>query len=241
MPARRLDPQSLQVDLFVRRIERAAFHPAVADVRVLDQAVAVGVGGRGEAIRLDDRRPRTRRGMRDRRWRASSRRGRSRTAASHRRWPTRTETGEPRHERRALRDLVRDLAVLRAGYRRRNVERRARGRRSRRTAVSRQRRPQRVAAEEPGEAGPLAVARGAKAGDQTGAERAGWSPALCRCRPCAQSNAVLRRASGVVDAQRVAIEPLVVFRGALVQRRDRAEASGRRPRAPPRGPRRCRR
>src|SRR5258708_34611948 len=39
------------------RIGRAAFGPAVAELRVLDEAVAVGVGGGGEAPGLDDRIP----------------------------------------------------------------------------------------------------------------------------------------------------------------------------------------
>src|SRR5438034_2439339 len=53
----RLDPKALHVDLFVRRIERAAFHPAVPEVSVLDQTISIGVTRGCESISLHDRVP----------------------------------------------------------------------------------------------------------------------------------------------------------------------------------------
>ena len=55
--AQRLDPETLHVNLFVRRVERAALDPAVAEARVLDEAVAVRVGRRREAVGFEDRLP----------------------------------------------------------------------------------------------------------------------------------------------------------------------------------------
>jgi hypothetical protein len=48
--ARGRHPETLHVNLFVRRIEAAAFHPTVPELRVFDEAVGVRVGRFGEAI-----------------------------------------------------------------------------------------------------------------------------------------------------------------------------------------------
>ena len=48
--AQRLDPEALHVNLFVRRVERAALDPAVARARVFDEAVRVRVRSFGEAV-----------------------------------------------------------------------------------------------------------------------------------------------------------------------------------------------
>ena len=48
--AARLDEESLRVQFFVRRVQRPALDPAVANARVLDEAVGVGVGGGVEGV-----------------------------------------------------------------------------------------------------------------------------------------------------------------------------------------------
>ena len=153
----------------MRRVRRAALRPAVAERRVLDEPVAVGVRRRREAPGLLDRRPR---------------RAQVRQVAGHRevlgvrdhverrrvrRLVRVLVVREPRHERRRLRDLVRDLAV-RALELPQEVEPRAGGLE---VAVRQhgRHRPERVAPEVPGEAGPFAVARRAEAGDEAGAEQ----------------------------------------------------------------------
>ena len=115
--ARRLDPETLQVDLLVRWRERTAFHPAVADAAVVDKAVAVGVRCGGEGVGLDDGRPvlleigaiascAPEIGVGDdiERRRIGAR-------------PCIRKVAEPRHERGALRNLVRDLAILTLEFR----------------------------------------------------------------------------------------------------------------------------
>src|SRR5262245_9272282 len=53
----RFNPQTLHVDFFVRRIQRASFHPAVTKVGVFDQSVSIGVGRRCESIGFEYRFP----------------------------------------------------------------------------------------------------------------------------------------------------------------------------------------
>src|SRR5262245_37811036 len=107
-----LDPQSLHVDLFVRWIERAALDPAVTCLGILDQVVLVGVGRSGEPVSLQDRLPVPL--------------DEAQIAAG----PPVVSVGddikgggvgagtriwivlEPWYERGALRDLVRDLAII---------------------------------------------------------------------------------------------------------------------------------
>ena len=152
-----LDPHPLHVDLLVRRVESAALHPAVAEARVLHEAVAVGVGGRREAPGLEDRGP----GLLE----EGAVAGGAEVVAVHDHVERRGVgavpgvgiLGEPRHERGALRDLVGELAVVpleaaqeRKGEcgswrdrRRRSWRERSRARRGRRTTRSRDARSRR--------------------------------------------------------------------------------------------------
>jgi hypothetical protein len=166
--AARLDPHALHVDLLVRRVQGPALHPAVAELRVLHEAVAVGIGRGGEAPRLDDRFP----GLAD----VAEISGRAEAVGVgddvERRGvgavPRVRVVREPRDEGGALGDLVGDLAVG-ALELPQEVEGGAAGREVA-LGVEGEGRPHRVTAEEPGEAGPLALSRRAESREQAAAE-----------------------------------------------------------------------
>ena len=182
--AARLDPRALHVDLFVRRVQGAALHPAVSELRVLHEAVAVRVRGGREAPRLDDGLP------------CLAYVGEVAGGAEAVGMGDDVERGgvgavpgvrvvrEPWDEGGALGDLVGDFSVGAL-----ELPQEVEGRPARREVafgVQRERGPQRVAAEEPREAGPLALAGGAEAGEQPGAERRVRRQSLVdpHLRPC---------------------------------------------------------
>ena len=128
--------------------------------------------------------------------------------------------GEPRNERGTLGDLVGNLAV-RALVLLQEVQGGARGR-DVTLCVESEGGPERVAAEEPGEPGPLALARGPEAGQQPGAQR--------RARGQPLVDADLRpRERGVQAAvrsrhlRRALLERVVIRHVLSVERGDRSE------------------
>ena len=222
----------------MRRIGRAAFRPSVADLRVLDEAVAVACRSPTRTARPSRSTPRTRRGTRGRRSRASGRRARSRTAASRRRRPTGTRSRST--TARATRS-----ARSRAG----SCRPRAGTCRRKSSAV-------RVAAKSPEDVmasavhsasrpnihakpGPLALPRGPEAGQEPGAEQRVRRPFPCRCPTFAHAKAVSTRGSGVEIPTVRSCERAVVGDVLLVERGARGAGAARRSPSPPPGPPRC--
>ena len=219
---RRRHPQTLQVHFLVRRVERAAFDPPMPYVRVLDEPVAVRVGRRGEPVRAHDRWPRLFQEF------AIAARAPVIGVSDHvqrRRIGARPWVRipiEPGHERRRLRDLVRNLSIGALEP----AQERERGSCGRKIAfgVGRKRRPQRVATEEPCETGAFALARRPEPGQQSGTEQGIGGDALVQTdlRPLeGRVEPVVRRG----DGDRLALERLIVICRSLVERLHRSDDS----------------